>query len=63
VAALTITVGREAGTGRTTVAVGLRSDADALPQEHEELHRRLAAVLLPAAGVRRDRPAREAAVG
>jgi hypothetical protein len=63
VAALTVTVRREAGTGRTTVAVGLHSDVDALPHEHEALHRRLAAALLPSPGVRRDRPAREAAVG
>ena len=61
-AALTITVGREAG-GRTTVQVGLQSGDDTLPQEHEELHRRLTAVLLPVVGVRRDRPAHEAVVG
>ena len=62
-AALTITVRREAGTGHTTLAVGLQSDADMLPQEHEELHRRLAAVLLPSPAVQRDRPSREAVVG
>jgi hypothetical protein len=62
-AALTVTVRRDTVTGHTTVSVGLRSDIDMLPQEHEELHRRLAAVLLPSPGVQRDRPAREAAVG
>jgi hypothetical protein len=62
-ALMTITVRRDAESGRTTVWVGLRSDEDALPHEHEELHRRLVAGLLPAAAVGRERPAREPVVG
>ena len=62
-ALLTITVRRDAGAGATTVWVGLRSDDDALPHEHEALHQRLAGELLPASGVRRERPAREPVVG
>ncbi len=59
----TVTVRRDAATGRTLVWVGLRSDEDALPHEHEALHRRLVAALLPAAGLGRERPAREPVVG
>lgn len=62
-ALLTITVGRDPDSGRTTVRVGLRSDADALPQEHEAEHRRLVAGLLPGAAVERERPAVEPVVG
>lgn len=62
-AQLIVTVSRVPGDGRTSVAVGLQSDSDMLPQEHEELHRRLVTALLPPAGVQRDRPAREAVVG
>ena len=62
-AELTVTVVRERRGGPTTVAVGLVSDDDMLPQEHEALHRRLAGVLLPSPGVERDRPLREAVVG
>ena len=51
--------------------MALRSDEDALPQEHEQRHRRLLEQLLALdleAGdqnveVTRERPAREAAVG
>jgi len=46
-AVLTITAHRDAGSGRTTVRVGLGSDPDAMPHEHEAHHRRLAAALLP----------------
>jgi hypothetical protein len=62
-ALVTITVRRDAASGRTTVRVGLRSDDDALPQEHEALHRRLVAGLLPGATVERERPAVEPVVG
>ena len=62
-AVLTITVARDAGSGLTTVRVGLGSDADALPHEHEATHRRLVAALLPGAEVQRERPAREPVVG
>lgn len=37
----TVTVRRDAATGRTLVWVGLRSDEDALPHEHEEMHQQL----------------------
>ena len=37
----TVTVRRDAATGRTLVWVGLRSDEDALPHEHEQQHRAL----------------------
>jgi hypothetical protein len=32
---------RDPGTGKQNIIVKLESDADALPHEHEELHRRL----------------------
>ena len=62
-ALLTITVGRDPGSGRTTVRVGLRSDDDALPHEHEAQHRRLVAALLPGAAPERERPEVEPVVG
>ena len=62
-ALLTITVSRDAGTGRTAVRVGLCSDPDAMPHEHEAAHRRLAAALLPGSALERERPAREPVVG
>jgi hypothetical protein len=60
-AELTITV-RRTDDG-LVVRVGLESDEDALPHEHEALHRRLVAELFPGAEVVRERPAAEAAVG
>jgi hypothetical protein len=60
---LTITVGRDSDSGRTTVRVGLASEADAMPHEHEELHRALAGGLLPGARLQRERPAVEPVVG
>ena len=62
-ALLTITVGRDAGSGRTTVRVGLRSDGDALPHEHEALHRQMVEALLPGADLQREGPDREPVVG
>jgi hypothetical protein len=62
-ALLTITVGRDRASGQTTVRVGLQSDTDALPHEHEALHRRLVAGLLPGAAAERERPAVEPVVG
>ena len=62
-ALLTITVRRDMASGRTTVQVGLRSEADAMPHEHEALHGRLAAALLPGAALERERPAKEPVVG
>ena len=63
-ALMTITVCWDAESRRTTVWVGLRSDEDALPHEHEELHRRVVAGLFPSAGgVGRERPGREPVVG
>jgi hypothetical protein len=63
-AELTISVGRDPDSGRTFIRVALRSDADSSAHEHEDHHRRLVARLFPSdAEVRRERPAREAAVG
>ena len=61
-ARLTIKLTREAGGSH--IRVGFQSDVDSLPLEHEDDHRRLVAKLLSSlAGVTRERPAREAAVG
>jgi hypothetical protein len=62
-ALLTITVGRDAASGRTGVRIALTSDPDAMPHEHEAHHRQLVAALLPGAAVERERPAREPVVG
>jgi len=72
-AELTICVRRNESTGQLELRVALCSDEDALPQEHEQLHRSLLAQLLPAldlnAGsdggveVTRERPAVEPVVG
>jgi hypothetical protein len=71
-AELTITLGRHIETGRLEIKVGLRSDSDALPSEHEQAHRRLVETLLPqAAGeeedelleVRREKPLCEPIIG
>ena len=63
-AELTISFGRDPTSGQTIVRVGLRSDADASPQEHEADHRRLVAALLPPGiETQRERPAREPVVG
>lgn len=62
-ALLTITVSRDAVSGRTAVRVGLCSDPDAMPHEHEAHHGQLVRVLAPGATVERERPAREPVVG
>lgn len=62
-AELIITVQRDAD-GGTLVRVGLRSEPDVLPCEHEAHHRQLVGKLFPSAsGVERERPAREVRVG
>jgi len=72
VAEITISLRRIAD-GRHEVRVGYRSDDDAMPHEHEVLHRRVVATLFPGlvftedrdAGVfvERERPAQEPVVG
>ena len=47
-AEMTIKLRVNPGTGRHEVLVDLESDADALPYEHEELHRRVVERLLEA---------------
>lgn len=47
-AEMTIRLRMNPGTGRPEVLVDLESDADALPYEHEELHRRVVERLLEA---------------
>jgi hypothetical protein len=47
-AEMTIKLRVNPGTGRPEVLVDLESDADALPYEHEELHRRVVQRLLEA---------------
>jgi hypothetical protein len=67
---MTIQLERDEG-GKLRLRVGLRSDADEPPQEHERRHRRLLGQLLPPlAGcdetgvkVERERPDREPVVG
>jgi hypothetical protein len=63
-AELTISLGRDPTSGERIVRVGLRSDSDASPHEHEDMHRRLVGALFPA-GVEteRERPVREPVVG
>jgi hypothetical protein len=72
-AELSIRLVRDTETGRLQVRVGLVSDEDDTPQEHERRHRRLLRDLLPglpldpgedaAIQVERERPARESVVG
>lgn len=72
-AELTISVSRDGPTGGMSIRVGYRADADAIPHEHEILHRRLVTQLFPGleitddkdAGVRvqREKPAQEPVVG
>jgi hypothetical protein len=40
-AEMTISLRRDPETGKQIVTIGLRSDADALPHEHEQQHRSL----------------------
>jgi hypothetical protein len=72
-AELTITVRRLTGSASFGVRVAYQSDADTLPHEHEDEHRRLVARLFPGlrltddpearVRVRRERPARDPVVG
>jgi hypothetical protein len=72
-AEITIHLRTDPQTGARVIRVGLVSDEDALPQEHERLHRGVVARLFPgldlgcAGGervtVERERPAREPVPG
>ena len=72
-AELTISLSRDGPTGRLTVRVGFRADADAIPHEHEIRHRCLVEQLFPgleiiddpeaAVRVQREKPAQEPVVG
>jgi hypothetical protein len=72
-AELTISLSRDGPTGRLSIRVGYRGDADAIPFEHEVLHRRLVTQLFPgleiiddpdaAVRVQREKPAQEPVVG
>jgi hypothetical protein len=71
-AVITITL-RRLGTGRHEVRIDYRSEDDAMPHEHEVLHRQLVTQLLPElvfteardaqVRVERERPAQEPVVG
>lgn len=72
-AELTIELSRDGSDGRYTVRIGYRADADAIPFEHEILHRRLVTQLFPGleitddrdavVRVEREKPAQEPVVG
>ena len=72
-AQLSIRLVRDHATGQLIVRVGLLSDVDDTPQEHERRHRQLLRELLPGLSaessqdspvrVERERPAREPVVG
>jgi hypothetical protein len=72
-AELTISLSRDGPSGRYTVHVGYRADADAIPHEHEIQHRQLIMRLFPgleiiddkdaAVGVQWEKPAQEPVVG
>jgi hypothetical protein len=72
-AELTISLSRDGPSGRFTVRIGYRADADAIPFEHEIQHRALVTQLFPgleiiddkdaAVRVERERPAQEPVVG
>ena len=72
-AELTISLNRDGPTGRLSIRVGYRADADAIPFEHEIQHRRLVTELFPTleiiddpeatVWVQREKPAQEPAVG
>ena len=68
-----VTIELRPGVGGIQIRVSLDSDPDALPNEHERLHRALVGELLaglelaadprPGVEVRRERPAQEPVVG
>jgi hypothetical protein len=72
-AELSIRLVRDPDSGQMQIRIGLVSDEDDTPQEHERRHRRLLLGLLPglplesceesAVRVERERPAREPVVG
>jgi hypothetical protein len=72
-AELTISLSRDGPTGRLSVRIGYRADEDAIPFEHEIMHRRLVTQLFPgleiiddpdaAVRVQREKPAQEPVVG
>jgi hypothetical protein len=72
-AELTITLSRDGPGGRLQVRIGYHADDDAIPFEHEILHRRLVMELFPgleiiddkdaAVRVERERPAQEPVIG
>lgn len=57
-AELSISLERDGPAGRFVVRVGYKADADAIPFEHELLHRRLVTQLLPGLEIVDDRNAR-----
>ena len=72
-AELTISLSRDGPSGRLSIRIGYRADADAIPFEHEIQHRQLVTQLFPgleiiddkdaAVRVERERPAQEPVVG
>ena len=72
-AELTISLRRDGPAGRLSIRIGYRADADAIPHEHELLHRQLVKQLFPAleiiddkhaaVRVQREKPAQEPVVG
>ena len=72
-AKLTISLSRDGPSGRLSIRIDYRADADAIPFEHEVQHRRLVEQLFPgieitddrdaAVRVERERPAQEPVVG
>lgn len=72
-AELSISLERDGPCGRYVVRIGYRADADAIPHEHEMLHRRLLRELFPGleivddrnaqVRVQREKPAIEPVVG
>jgi hypothetical protein len=72
-AELTISLSRDGPTGRLSIRIGYRADEDAIPFEHEVIHRRLVTQLFPslevtddpgaAVRVQREKPAQEPVVG
>lgn len=72
-AELTISLSRDGPSGRLSIRIGYRADADAIPFEHEIQHRRLVEELFPGieiidsrhapVRVEREKPAQEPVVG
>jgi hypothetical protein len=56
-AELSISLERDPAQGRYVVRIGYRADADAIPFEHELLHRRLVTELFPGLEIVDDRNA------